>query len=228
MPTRSLDPPPRGVVAFVALLSFTGGCGRPPAENRFVEPESRLLAKVHLWIGRPADAGRVVFWPTPHADWRALLKVDPCGPFHPGMTFVEAEERFGPADERGGNPHGAYVGYRRGGFRFLIGRYTFSTGGIPLLFSAEDASYEDWVLVAHPVARHVTDVFQPETAAYIDGNRDEFTIMGADHLAVHGHLHGLRVDYLYPTTWAGCRGASAERQPTPDNGARLENSRDSP
>ena len=196
------------LVTVALLTSCLVACGPVPIENRFLVPQSRLLDKVHLYIGSRGD-GRVVLWPTRRAGWRALLRVDPCGPFFPGLTFAEAEERFGEPDERGGNVHGAYVAYRRDGVRFLIGSYMLGTGGIPFLLPENEAWYHQWVLEAHPVDPVVGAVFQPEAAAWIDGRRESVTIMGPDHPAVHAVMHGLRVDYLYPTPWAGCKGTMA-------------------
>ena len=187
-----------------ALVTWLAACGPVAIENRFVEPDSELLRRVHLYIGRRGD-GRVVFWPTAQAGWRSLLRVDPCGPFFPGITFAQAEAAFGEPDERGADVHGAYVAYRRGGFRFLIGSYTFHTGSIPLLLPPEEASYHEWVLQAQPVDRRVRAVFTPEVAEFIDGRRDSVTIMGTDQPAVHGVLHGQGVIFLSPSRWAGCR-----------------------
>jgi hypothetical protein len=158
-----------------------------------------LLREVHLFAHKPTGSGHVVFYPVPEAGWRSLLKLDPCGPFHPGMTIAEAEERFGPPDELSG---GAV--YLREGVRHLITQKSFSTGSIPFLLPEEDASYEEWVLEAHPLANLVGDVLEPEIAAYVDGSRERFTIMGEEHPAVHAGLNGRRVTHLLPTKWAGC------------------------
>lgn len=200
-----------------ALIVFTTACGPvDPMESQYFYPESELLSEVWLRARSSGTGGKAVFQPATGANWRRLLKVDPCGPFYPGMSFAEAEEQFGEPDERGQNVHGAYIVYRRDGFRFLIGNYTSRTGSIPILLPEEDASHQRWILEAHPIESHVTDVFVPEVAEYIDGRREEFTIIGPDHPAVHGRLSGHKVVYLYPTPWAGCRGASPEEDPVVD------------
>lgn len=205
------------VASATALIMFIAACGSiDPMESQYFYPESELLSEVWLRARSSGTGGKAVFRPATGASWRRLLKVDPCGHFYPGMTFAEAEEKFGEPDERGQNVHGAYIVYRRDGFRFLIGNYTFRTGSIPFLLPEEDASYEQWILEAHPIKSHVTDVFVPEVAEYVDGKREEFTIMGPDHPAVHGRLSGHKVVYLYPTPWAGCRGASAGEDPAVD------------
>lgn len=190
-----------GKHGWVVLTWLAVACVEPPHENLVLRPDSGLLAKMRLWTHRPADLGDIVLYPAPGVVWRDLLEIDPCGPFHPGMTAAEAQQAFGPPDDW---PGGAL--YERAGVRYLITTRRFSTGSIPVLLPEKDASYDQWVLEAYPIARLVSDVFKPEVAGYVDGNRDKVTIMGEDHPAVHVRLNGLSVDYLYPTPWAGCAG----------------------
>lgn len=202
---------PRGSKAIPFLSSLFGlllACTvPPPTQSLILRPNSRLLSQVTLWIPHGSERGRVTFYPSSTGSWRDLLIVDPCGPFHPGMTFSEAESRFGEPMERGRNHLGPFVIYERDRFQYLVGSYTFATGGIPFLLPDEEASYDKWILQTHPLDNPVEKVFHAEVAAYIDGRREEFTIMaGADEgPAIHGRLAGRKVHYLYPVAPEHCR-----------------------